>query len=153
MRVWPPRSSIWHGILVALRPDRGARAGPAGVAHHGGRAGAPLVGRIGFDPAVCPLVVARQPQPADTAWSTLTSAVAEHAIGLVFVLEPPPEPAATGTDVIGVLADAAGRRTRQTNVAHALSEAQHPAGRLAPSPPRALSRKRSILRPDTKEVR
>jgi hypothetical protein len=93
--------------------------------------GAPLVGRIGFDPAACPLVVAQQPQPADTAWSTLTSAVAEHAIGLVFVLEHLPEPAATGADVIGVLADAAGRRTRQTNVAHALSEAQHPAGRLA----------------------
>jgi len=33
--------------------------------------------------------------------------------------------------VIGVLSDAAGRRTRQANVAHALSEAQHPAGRLA----------------------
>jgi len=49
----------------------------------------------------------------------------------VFVLEHLPEPAATGTDVIGVLSDSAGRRPRQTNVAHALSEAQHPAGRLA----------------------
>jgi hypothetical protein len=93
--------------------------------------GAPLVTRTGFDPAVCPLVVAQRPQPADAGWSTLTTAVAEHATGLVFVLEHLPEPAATGADVIGVLADAAGRRTLQTNVAHALSEAQHPAGRLA----------------------
>src|SRR2546429_607815 len=38
---------------------------------------------------------------------------------------------ATAADVIGVLADAAGRRSRQANVPHALSEAQHPAGRLA----------------------
>src|SRR5438552_12896206 len=93
--------------------------------------GAPLVTRTGFDPAACPLVVAQRPQPADRAWSTLTAAVAEHATGLVFVLEHLPEPAASGADVIGVLADAAGRRTRQANVAHALSEAQHPAGRLA----------------------
>ena len=57
--------------------------------------------------------------------------MAEHASGLVFVLEHLPEPAATGADVIGVLADAAGRQMRQPNVAHALSEAQHPAGRLA----------------------
>src|SRR5438046_1951932 len=75
--------------------------------------------------------VAQRPQPADNGWSTLTAAVAEHATGLVFVLEHLPEPAATGADVIGVLADAAGRRSRQANVAHALSEAQHPAGRLA----------------------
>jgi len=33
--------------------------------------------------------------------------------------------------VIGVLTDGGGRRARRTNVAHALSEAQHPAGRLA----------------------
>src|SRR3989454_558637 len=93
--------------------------------------GAPLVTRSGFDPAACPLVVAQRPQPADSGWSTLTAAVAEHATGLVFVLEHLPEPAATGADVIGVLADAAGRRSRQANVPHALSEAQHPAGRLA----------------------
>src|SRR6266699_2742564 len=93
--------------------------------------GAPLVTRSGFDPAACPLVVAQCPQPADSGWSTLSAAVAEHATGLVFVLEHLPEPAATGADVIGVLADAAGRRSRQANVPHALSEAQHPAGRLA----------------------
>ncbi len=92
---------------------------------------APLVTRTGFDPATCPLVVAQRPQPADAAWSTITAAVAEHATGLVFVLEHVPEPALAGADVIGVLADATGRRPRAVNVAHALSEAQHPDGRLA----------------------
>src|SRR6266566_2725149 len=95
--------------------------------------GAPLVTHTGFDPAACPLVVAQRPQPADAAWSTLTTAVAEHATGLVFALEHTAEPSAPGigADVIGVLADAAGRRSRGVNVPHALSEAQHPAGRLA----------------------
>src|SRR5213082_1464050 len=77
------------------------------------------------------IVVAQRPQPADAGWSTITSAVAEHASGLVFVLEQAPEPAGAGADVIGVLADAGGRRTRQVNAGHALSEALHPAGRLA----------------------
>ncbi|HVH69328.1 MAG TPA: tetratricopeptide repeat protein [Gemmatimonadales bacterium] len=99
--------------------------------------GAPLVTRTGFDPETCPLVVAQRPQPADGAWSTITVAVAEHATGLVFVLEHLSEPAAVGgggggADVIGVLADAGGgRRPRHVNVPHALAEAQHPAGRLA----------------------
>lgn len=92
---------------------------------------APLVTRTGFDPAACPLVVAQRPQPADAGWSSITAAVAEHATGLVFVLEHVPEPASAGADVIGVLADAAGRRARTVNVAHALAEAQHPAGLLA----------------------
>src|SRR6266404_4521732 len=64
--------------------------------------GAPLVTRTGFDPATCPLVVAQRPQPADTGWSTLTTAVADHAAGLVFVLEHLPEPAVTGADVIEI---------------------------------------------------
>src|SRR6266851_634958 len=106
-----PALSVWRTVADAL--------------------GAPLVTRTGFDPAACPLVVAQRPQPADTGWSTLTTAVAEHAAGLVFVLEHLPEPAVTGADVIGVLADSTGRRNRRANVAHALSEAQHPAGRLA----------------------
>ena len=116
---------------------------------------APLVTRTGFDADACPLVVAQRPQPADAGWATLTSAVSAHAAGLVFVLEHPAAPLAapapsvppaapatpadpaapagppTGADVIGVLTDAAGRHTRRINVAHALSEAQHPAGRLA----------------------
>src|SRR5213078_88151 len=89
--------------------------------------GVPLVTRTGFDPAACPLIVAQRPQPADPGWSTLTTAVSEHATGLVFVLEHVPEPSAAGADVIGVLADATGRRPRGVNVPHALSEAQHPA--------------------------
>jgi tetratricopeptide (TPR) repeat protein len=93
--------------------------------------GAPLVARTGFDPAACPLVVAQRPQPADAGWSTLTTAVAEHASGLVFVLEHVTEPAPAEADVIGVLVESGGRQSRQVNVAHALSEAQHPAGRLA----------------------
>jgi len=113
------------GQIVALEPALAAWRTMADAL------GAPLVMRTGFDPAACPLVVAQRPQPADSGWSTLTAAVAEHATGLVFVLEHLPEPAATGADVIGVLADAAGRRSRQANVPHALSEAQHPAGRLA----------------------
>src|SRR5881396_1774146 len=120
------RDSGWRfGQIVALGPALPVWRTMADAL------GAPLVTSAGFDPSACPLVVAQRPQPADTAWSTLTAAVAEHATGLVFVLEHLPEPAASGADVIGVLADAAGRRSRQANVPHALSEAQHPAGRLA----------------------
>src|SRR5881394_776388 len=108
-----PALPVWRTLADALR--------------------APLVTRTGFDPGACPLVVAQRPQPADAGWSTITSAVAEHATGLVFVLEQTSEPAGSegGADVIGVLADAGGRRTRQVNAGHALSEALHPAGRLA----------------------
>ncbi len=116
-----PALSVWRDVAAAL--------------------GAPLVTRTGFDPATCPLVVAQRPQPADAGWSTITAAVAERATGLVLVLEhlvAPPEPPAgrdaalhSGADVIGVLADAAGRRSRKVNIGRALSEAQHPAGRLA----------------------
>src|SRR5882762_4654232 len=120
------RDSRWRfGQIVALGPALPVWRTMADAL------GAPLVTRTGFDPDACPLVVAQSPEPADAGWSTLTTAVAEHASGLVFVLEHLPEPAATGADVIGVLADAAGRQMRQPNVAHALSEAQHPAGRLA----------------------
>jgi len=109
--------------------------------------GAPLVASTGFDPATCPLVVAQRPpslplpalspplpaQQTAVGWSTTTRAVVEHATGLVFVLEHGTEAAtaAPGADVIGVLVDSGGRRARKVNVAHALSEAQHPAGRLA----------------------
>ncbi|HYR31733.1 MAG TPA: tetratricopeptide repeat protein [Gemmatimonadales bacterium] len=120
------RDSGWRfGQVVALGPALSVWRTLADAL------GAPLVTRTGFDPATCPLVVAQRPQPADTGWSTLTTAVAEHAAGLVFVLEHLPEPAVTGADVIGVLADSTGRRNRRANVAHALSEAQHPEGRLA----------------------
>ncbi|PYO45116.1 MAG: hypothetical protein DMD33_00535 [Gemmatimonadetes bacterium] len=114
-----PALPVWRTLADALR--------------------APLVGGASFDPAACPLVVAQRPQPADAGWSTLTASVAERATGLVFVLEhvtpsvPLPEPTSTAADVIGVFADPppGGRRPQRLNVAHALSEAQHPAGRLA----------------------
>src|SRR5439155_532610 len=83
------RDSGWRfGQIVALGPTLPVWRTLADAL------GAPLVTRTEFDPAACPLVVAQRPQPADPAWSTLTSAVAEHATGLVFVLEHVPEPAA-----------------------------------------------------------
>src|SRR4029077_797182 len=92
---------------------------------------APLVPRTRFDPGACPPGLAQRPQPADAGWSTVTGAVAEHATGLVFVLEQATDPAGAGADVIGVLADAGGRRTRRGHAGDALSEAPPPAGRLA----------------------
>ncbi|OLC09058.1 MAG: hypothetical protein AUH42_00010 [Gemmatimonadetes bacterium 13_1_40CM_70_11] len=92
---------------------------------------APQVERTALDPGACPLIVAPRPQPADTAWSTLTGAVVEHAAGLVFVLEHPTDPSVTsGADVIGVLTDGDVRRSRMPNTAHALAESQHPAARF-----------------------
>jgi len=92
----------------------------------------PLVSRTGIDAAAAPLVVAQRPLPGDTGWNALVEAVTQHSAGLVFVLEHPAEqPAAEGADVIGVLTDGGRRRARRSNVAHALSEAQHPAARLA----------------------
>src|SRR6059036_6195 len=119
------RDSGWRfGQIVALGPALPAWRALADAL------GAPLVTRTGFDARACPLVVAQRPQPADAGWATLTSAVSEHAAGLVFVLEHSAAPP-YGADVIGVLTDDGGRRARGVNVAHALSEAQHPAGRLA----------------------
>ncbi len=93
---------------------------------------APRVEWTALDPATCPVVVAPRPLPADAAWPVLTRAVAEHAAGLVFVLEHPADPsAAVGADVIGVLADGDVRRSRMPNTAHALAESQHPAVRYA----------------------
>ena len=101
------------------------------------RLGAPLVGPSAFDPALVPLVAAVRPLPGDRLWAKLVTAVRERGAGLVFVLEHPADTAAAvgsggeGADVIGVLTDAGERRTRAPNPAHALSEAQHPAARLA----------------------
>jgi len=121
--------SGWHfGQIVALGPALPVWRTMAEAL------GAPLVTRTGFDPGTCPLVVAQRPQPADAGWATLTGAVSEHASGMVFVLEHPADPlpaTAETADVVGVLTDRGARRTRQINVGHALSEAQHPAARLA----------------------
>src|SRR6266568_937859 len=121
--------SGWHfGQIVALGPALPVWRTMAEAL------GAPLVTRTGFDPGTCPLVVAQRPQPADAGWATLTGAVSEHASGMVFVLEHPADPlpaTAETADVVGVLTDRGARRARQINVGHALSEAQHPAARLA----------------------
>src|SRR2546428_81702 len=102
------RDSGWRfGQIVALGPTLPVWRTLADAL------GAPLVTRTGFDPTACPLVVAQRPQPADTVWSTLTSAVAEHATGLVFVLEHVPEPAGGGGAALTRgLADAATRPPR-----------------------------------------
>lgn len=91
----------------------------------------PLVGRTEVDGTAVPLVVAQRPLPDDAGWNALLAAVQHASAGLVFVLEHPAEQAAAGgADVIGVLTDGGRRRARRGNVAHALSEAQHPAARL-----------------------
>src|SRR6266704_2737834 len=123
------RDSRWRfGQVVALGP-----ALPAWQALADGL-GAPLVGRAGFDAAAVPLVVAQRALSGDAGWSALQAAVARDGTGLVFVLEHAVDdtaPAPGAADVIGVLSDAGRRRARRINVAHALSEAQHPAARLA----------------------
>src|SRR5581483_10528981 len=90
----------------------------------------PLVDRSALDPELVPLVVGLRPVAADTGWTAATAQIVEHQSGLVFALEhsAEPEPAA---DVVGVLLDAGVRRACSPNTAHALSESQHPAGRLA----------------------
>ena len=95
--------------------------------------GAPLVTRGGFDIASVPLVVAVRPLAPDTGWNELAARTAGEGAGLVFVLEHPIETPANQVlaDVTGVLTDGGIRRARMPSVAHALSEAQHPAARFA----------------------
>lgn len=93
---------------------------------------APLVPRAGFDPKTCPLVVAPRPRPADPAWTSLTTAVAAQRSGLVFVLDHPVDFAmGGGADIIGALTHDGARLPRMPNTAHALADAQVPAGRCA----------------------
>lgn len=91
---------------------------------------APLVPLAAFDPALCPLVVAPRPRPGDPTWSSLTAAVAGQGSGLVFVLEHPIDFAmGGGADIIGALTHSGVRLPRMPNTAHALADAQVPAGR------------------------
>ncbi|HXF94636.1 MAG TPA: tetratricopeptide repeat protein [Gemmatimonadales bacterium] len=130
------------GVLVAafleLAHDRGWRFGQVVVAGPtlpcwtvlAEGLSAPLAGRGAFDPGAIPLVVAPRPLPADATWAACAGAVPAQGSGLVFVLEHPAVlPAAA--DVIGVLTDGGARRGRMPDVAHAVSEAQHPAAALA----------------------
>jgi tetratricopeptide (TPR) repeat protein len=107
-----PMLALWSPLAEALR--------------------ATLVRPAEFDPAACPLVVATRPLPDDPAWTALTSALVEHGAGLAFVLEHPADViTGSGADIIGVLTDAAPRRHRMPNPAHALADAQIPAARCA----------------------
>lgn len=133
-----PGDAVLVETFVALAQDAGWRFGqvvpvgptlPLWVAL-ADRVGAPLVGRQAFDVETGPLVVAPRPLPADATWSTLVSAVVQHAAGLLFVLEHPAE-APGAADVIGVLTDGGERRALLPDAAHALSEARHPAARCA----------------------
>jgi tetratricopeptide (TPR) repeat protein len=121
------RDSGWRfGQVVAAEPPLAPWSALADALD------APLVERDAFDPAMCPLVVAPRPLPADAAWSSLTAAVAGQAAGLVFVLEHPADIAlGGGADIIGVLTDSGTRRPRMPNTAHALADAQIPATRFA----------------------
>jgi hypothetical protein len=84
-----------------------------------------------LDPAAVPLIVAPQPLTGDPAWDAAVRTVESRNAGCVFVLEQ----AGTGparADVVGVLTDDGVRRTGTPSPSHALTEAQHPAARLAP---------------------
>jgi len=94
------------------------------------RLGAPLVSAAGLDPVAIPLVVAAQPLVGDPAWDAAVTAVDAHNAGCVFVLEQAGSGPARA-DIIGVLVDDGHRRPGAPNLAHALTEAQHPAARLA----------------------
>ena len=96
------------------------------------RMGAPLVTPSAFDPAVCPLIVALRPLPADKTWGGIVRRLSDRATGLVLCMEHPVEEwAATTVDVAGVLSEAGARRERAPNPTQAMSEAQNPASRLA----------------------
>lgn len=94
------------------------------------RLGAPLVTPAGLDPAAVPLVVAAQPLAGDPAWDAAVEAIAARNAGCVFVLEQAGSGPARA-DIVGVLTDDGRRRPGTPNPAHALTEAQHPAARLA----------------------
>jgi Flp pilus assembly protein TadD len=136
----PPSDDVLVTAFLELAHDRGWRFGQVIVAGPSlpcwstlaEGLGVPLAGWAAFDPAVVPLVVAPRPLPADTTWSRCATQVPPHNAGLVFVLEHPDESSAVvAADVIGVLTDDGARRPRMPDVAHAMSEAQHPGARCA----------------------
>ncbi|HYK09736.1 MAG TPA: hypothetical protein VEV39_02965 [Gemmatimonadales bacterium] len=91
---------------------------------------APLVSAGGLDPAAVPLVVAPQPLTGDPAWDAAVRAIESRNAGCVFVLEQAGSGPARA-DVVGVLTDDGVRRPGTPSPSHALTEAQHPAARLA----------------------
>jgi tetratricopeptide (TPR) repeat protein len=135
----PPSDEALLMALVEVAQDSGWRFGQVVAAEPplafwstlADALDAPLVPRSAFDPKGCPLVVALRPRPADPAWSALTAEVARQATGLVFVLEHPVDYAmGGGADIIGALTHLGARLPRMPNTAHALADAQVPAGRI-----------------------
>lgn len=136
----PPSDDVLVTAFLELAHDRGWQFGQVIVAGPtlpcwstlADGLGVPLTGRMAFDPAVVPLLVAPRPLPIDATWSACAAQLPLQGNGMVFVLEHPAEsPAGVAADVIGVLTDAGTRRARMPDVAHAMSEAQHPGARFA----------------------
>lgn len=134
----PPGDDTLLAALAELARDRDWRfgqvvvVGPAGPPWPALAAtlGAPLVPPRGFDPAAVPLVVTVE--PPDPEWRRLVNAVDRHGAGLAFALQHPAEPvAAAQADVVGVLTDGGRRRASAPDPARAVSQAQHPAARVA----------------------
>lgn len=134
----PPADDALVAAFVELAHDRGWRfgqvvaVGPAGPAWPGlaGTLAAPLVPAREFDPAAVPLVVTAE--PADPEWLRLVTTVDRHGTGLAFALQHPAEPVgAAQADVVGVLTDDGRRRAGAADPARAVSQAQHPAARVA----------------------
>jgi tetratricopeptide (TPR) repeat protein len=117
----------WHfGQVILLGPEFPACNDLAY------RLGAPMVTPSGFDPTVCPLIVALRPMLADQTWTGIVGRLADQSTGLVLAMEHPAEESAgTTVDVAGVLTDAGKRRERAPNPTHALAEANNASSRLA----------------------
>lgn len=94
------------------------------------RLNAPLVSAGGLDPAAVPLVVAPQPLTGDPAWDGAVRAIEARNTGCIFVLEQAGSGPARA-DIVGVLTNDGVRRSGAPAPGHALTEAQHPAARLA----------------------
>jgi tetratricopeptide (TPR) repeat protein len=117
----------WHfGQVILLGPEFPAWNDIAD------RLGAPQVTPSGFDPTVCPLIVAFRPMLADKTWTGIVGRLADQSTGLVLAMEHPAEEwAGTTVDVAGVLTDAGKRRERAPNPTQALADANNASSRLA----------------------
>ena len=137
--VAPPTDAALVSALVELADDSRWRFGQivqfgesaAGLwAPLAQRLDSPLVSAAGLDPAAVPLMVAPQPLTGDPAWDAGAAAIESRNAGCVFVLEQAGAGPARA-DIIGALTDGGIRRPGAANPSHALTEAQHPAARLA----------------------
>ena len=136
----PPSDEVLVRAFLELAEDRGWRfeqlivCGPSLPSWNtlAEGMGIPLVSAEAADSSAVSLVAAIRPLSGDPAWDAATRGVLLENRGLVFVLEHPGDWAGrAGADVIGVLLDGGQRRARMPDVAHAVSEAQHPSARMA----------------------